>query len=62
MYHSKYLAPNLEAYTDDDTGLTWYPDGSVVDIFGARFYPDNDGLFDAVTFDQAIAEAVAKDI
>ena len=49
MNYGKFYAPNLEAYTDEDTGLTHHPDGSVTDIFGARFYPGDD-LWNAVTF------------
>ena len=53
MYQAKYLANNLEAYIDESTGLTYYPDGSVEDLTGARFYPTDD-LFDAFGFEELL--------
>ena len=60
MYYAKYFADNLETYTDEDTGLTHHPDGSVTDITGARFYPGDD-LWDAVTFYDVLAADVLDD-
>ena len=55
MYYAKHLADNLETYVDENTGLTYYPDGTVEDLTGARFYPGDD-LFDAFTFDTLLHE------
>ena len=55
MYFAKNYADNLDIYVDDSTGLTYYPDGSVEDICGARFYPTDD-LHDAYTFDELLSD------
>ena len=46
MFYAKYLAPDLDVYTDEATGLTYYPDGSIVDVMGAHHYPTDD-LYDS---------------
>ena len=53
MYYAKTLADNLEIYVDENTGLTYYPDGSVEDLTGARFYP-TDELFDAFGYEELL--------
>ena len=55
MFQAKYLADNLDIYVDESTGLTYYPDGSIEDLTGARFYPTDD-LFDAFTYDELLSE------
>ena len=55
MYQAKYLADNLDIYTDENTGLTYHPDGSIEDLTGARFYPGDD-MFDAFTYDELLSE------
>ena len=59
MHYAKYLAPELEAYTDEDTGLTYNPDGSITDVMGAIHYPTDD-LYGAYveTFDTLLDPAV----
>lgn len=60
MYYAKQLADNLEAYFDDNTGLTHYPDGSIVDVFGAHIYPDDD-LYEAYTYDELLSDETLAD-
>ena len=55
MHYAKYHADNLETYVDEDNGLTYYTDGSVMDITGAIFYPGDD-LYDAVTLNTVLSE------
>ena len=61
MYYSKYLADNLESYVDEETGLTYNPDGSITDVMGATHYPTDDlfdcyDTFDSLLSDEALAE------
>lgn len=61
MYYAKYLSDNLESFIDEETGLTYNPDGSITDVMGAIHYPTDDlydsyETFDSLLSDEALAE------